>query len=80
MLYAQYVESVNERVLPFDSAEVAELLHDFGEIWQIERQTSPTAWVAVRRVQPPLLEIHCAVTIEELREKLVRASSRSRYP
>lgn len=51
------------------------LIHDYGEAWQIERQVSPTAWVAVRRVQPPLLEIHCAATLDELRKKLRKVSS-----
>ena len=53
--------------------KVAALLHDFGEDWQIERQVSPAAWVAFRRCRPPVLEIHCALRIDELRAKLEQA-------
>jgi hypothetical protein len=57
------------------TAKVVSLLADYGQHWQIDRQVSPTAWVAVRRCQPPVVEVHCALTIDELRAKLERAAS-----
>jgi hypothetical protein len=57
-----------------DTAQVVSLLHDYGQDWQIDRQVSPAAWVAVRRYRPPVLEIHCALSIDELRVKLERAT------
>ncbi len=57
------------------TAKVVSLLADYGHDWQIDRQVSPTAWVALRRCQPPAVEVHCALTIDELRAKLERAGS-----
>jgi len=53
--------------------EMAGLLHDFGERWQIQRMTSPMGWVAIRRPEVTSLEVHCARDLETLREKLTRA-------
>jgi hypothetical protein len=57
-----------------DTASVIGLLHDYGQDWQIQKQQSPAVWVAIRRMQPPVLEIHCATTAGELRDKLAKAT------
>jgi hypothetical protein len=54
-------------------AALSGLLHNYGEQWQIQRQASPDVWVAVRRPEPGVMEIHCAHSVAELRAKLVAA-------
>ena len=80
-LYALYMDRTDaghhEPPEP-EPAELIDLMRDYGELWQIERQASPAAWVAVRRFQPPVFEVYCAVTLGELREKLAHASGRPR--
>jgi hypothetical protein len=75
--HADRLENQDDPCAELDSAEkLATLVADYGQDWQIQRQISPTAWVAVRRCQPPVLEVHCALSIDELRAKLERADGR----
>jgi len=60
------------RAEPDSTNKLAALLADYGQDWQIGHQISPSAWVAMRRCQPPVAEIHCAVSIDQLRAKLDR--------
>jgi hypothetical protein len=60
--------------------ELAGLLHDFGARWQIQRMTSPAGFVAVRRPEPSVMEVHCARDVEELRTKLEAADKETRCP
>jgi hypothetical protein len=72
--HADRLENQGDLYTGLDSTEkLAALFADYGKDWQIQRQISPTAWVAVRRCQPPVLEVHCALSINELRAKLERA-------
>jgi hypothetical protein len=50
-----------------------ELMHDFGEDWQIQPDAEVGAFVAVRRPTPTAQHILIAHDLSALREKLERA-------
>jgi hypothetical protein len=57
------------RAEPDSTNTLAALLADCGQDWQIDHQISPSAWVAMRRCQSPVVEIHYALSIDQLRAK-----------
>lgn len=72
--HADQYENHGDPCAQLDSTDkLTTLFADYGQDWQIQRQISPTAWVAVRRCTPPVLEVHCALSIDDLRAKLDRA-------
>jgi len=54
--------------------ELAQLLHDYGQRWQIQREGP--IWAAIERPEPKVLILHCAYTIPELRKKLEKEENR----
>lgn len=60
--------------------ELADLLHDYRDDWQIERQEHPLAWVAIRH--PTLTRIHVLVALDlkGLRAKLESAEATNQWP
>jgi hypothetical protein len=46
----------------------------YGDTWQLGYQVNPTAWFAIRRHTSPALEVHYALNLTQLRNKLENAT------
>lgn len=53
-----------------EQQKLQQLIRDHGDDWQIER--NGPVWCAVERPEPAVLILHCAYTLDELREKIER--------
>jgi hypothetical protein len=54
---------------------LADVMERYGENWSIGHSEGPAAWTAVRRPQPSALHVLVAHSLQELSEKLARATS-----
>lgn len=57
------------------TAELSQLMHDYGESWQIQVDHETGVWTAVERPSPTCLHVIAAHGLTELGEKL-RAATR----
>ena len=52
-----------------------DLMHEYGERWQISRSDAPACWTAVERPSVHALHVIAALDLPELAVKLSRAES-----
>jgi hypothetical protein len=58
-----------------DEPLLVELMHEYGERWQISRSDAPACWTAVERPSVNALHVIAALDLPELAIKLARAES-----
>jgi hypothetical protein len=58
-----------------DEPLLMDLMHEYGERWQIGRSDAPACWTAVERPSVTALHVIAALDLPELAIKLARAES-----
>jgi hypothetical protein len=59
--------------IPDQASEAARLVSDFPG-WEITYEKASGIWSAERKLSVSHLELHCAYIVDELRDKLAKAS------